>query len=194
MFRRKRTQTPAPSAPGSGASVGRARAVLPTGALEGVYMRVLQSFLIDGPPSQAAPHPPRPATAFDSAPSAPPFAGGLTTPPPVNAPGATFAGPLVGGEVSLGSTSMAGSTQSVNIPGLGAVSRDRMKAAEARAQAAIQEALGSTDLSRLTPADVQAVEARLEGMRAQGRITPEQHAALSEGLAVLSQSSPADPI
>ena len=61
-----------------------------------------------------------------------------------------------------------------------------MEAAETRTQAAIQEALGSRNLSHLTPADVQAVHARLESMRASGRLTDEQHAALSEGLALLS--------
>jgi hypothetical protein len=65
-----------------------------------------------------------------------------------------------------------------------------MEAAGARAQSAIQEALGSANLSHLTPADVQAVHARLEAMRAGGRLTAEQFAALSEGLAVLSQSAP----
>jgi hypothetical protein len=73
---------------------------------------------------------------------------------------------------------------------LDAGSRQRMEAAEARAQAAIQEALGSANLSHLTPADVQAVHARLEAMRAGGRLTDEQYGALSEGLAVLSQSTP----
>ena len=85
--------------------------------------------------------------------------------------------------------SLDGANLSVNIRGLGAVSRQQMEAAEARAQAAIQEALGPADLSHLTPADVQGVHARLESMRASGRLTDQQHAALSEGLAVLSQSA-----
>jgi hypothetical protein len=75
-----------------------------------------------------------------------------------------------------------------NIPGLGGVSQQQMEAAEARAQAAIQEALGSADLSHLTPTDVGAVQARLQAMRAGGRLTDEQYAALTEGLAVLSQA------
>jgi hypothetical protein len=85
--------------------------------------------------------------------------------------------------------STSASNLSVNIPGLGAVSHQQMEAAGARAQAAIGEALGSADLSHLTPADVEAVHARLEAMRAGGRLTAEQHAALSDGLAVLSQSA-----
>jgi hypothetical protein len=111
-------------------------------------------------------------------------------PPPVNAPGAAFVGPLVGAEGSMGSLSMGASNAPVNIPGLGAISQQQMKVAETRAQAAIQEALGSADLSHLTPTDVQAVHARLEAMRAAGRLTNEQYAALTEGLAVLSQSVP----
>ena len=52
------------------------------------------------------------------------------------------------------------------------------------------EALGSADLSHLTPANVQANHAGLDAMRPGGRLTNEQYAALSEGLAVLSQSAP----
>jgi hypothetical protein len=73
---------------------------------------------------------------------------------------------------------------------LGAARSQQMEVAEARAQAAIQEALGSADLARLTPADVQAVQARLGSMHTAGRLTDEQYAALREGLAVLSQSAP----
>jgi hypothetical protein len=85
--------------------------------------------------------------------------------------------------------SMGAAGLSVNIPGLGAVSRQQLEAAEARTQAAIQEALGSANLAHLTPADVEAVHARLESMRASRRLTDEQYAALCEGLAVLGQSA-----
>jgi hypothetical protein len=101
-----------------------------------------------------------------------------------------FAGPLIGGEGSMASMSPGASNRSVNIPGFGAVSHQQMEAAGARAQAAIEEALGSADLSHLTPADVGAVHARLDAMRAGGRLTEEQYASLSEGLTVLSRSAP----
>jgi hypothetical protein len=147
--------------------------VLPASALQDVYTRVLQSFLVDVTPSSAVPGAAAPTGTFGSPPPAPAFGAGPMAPPPVNAPGAAFVGPLAGGEFSTG-----------------AVSPQQMETAGARAQSAIREALGSADLSHLTPADFEAVHARLEAMRAGGRLTAEQFAALSEGLAVLSQATP----
>ncbi len=194
MLRRKRTHTGPAGEPAqiSTARPGTARPMPPVNAvdLQSVYTRVLQSFLADGTPSPAVPSPSEPDSSFASPPPLPHSGAGPSAPPPVNAPGAAFVGPLVGGEGSRGSMPPGAASLSVNLPGLGAVSRAQMEAAEARTQAAIQEALGSRNLSHLTPADVQAVRARLESMRASGRLTDEQHAALSEGLALLSQSAP----
>jgi hypothetical protein len=87
-------------------------------------------------------------------------------------------------------TSNPGSTFAPNftidVPGLGAVNPQQMQVAAARVQAVIQEVLGSADLEHLTPADAPPAQAKLDGMRAAGRLTDEQYAALTEGLAVLS--------
>jgi hypothetical protein len=191
MFRRKGTEKdPAVKSARGAPGVGPIRPVPPVNALQGVYIRVLQSFLVEGTASPPAPPVSAPGSSFGNPPPSPPIDAGPMTPPPVNAPGAAFVGPLIGAEGSMGSMSMGASNLSVNIPGSGAVSHQQTEAAEARAQAAIQEALGSADLSHLTPADVEAVQARLQAMRAGGRLTDEQHAALSEGLAVLSQLAP----
>jgi hypothetical protein len=72
----------------------------------------------------------------------------------------------------------------------GVASRQQIEAAEARAQAAIAEALGSANLAHLSAADVEAVHTRLESMRASGRVTGTQYTALVKGLAVFSQSAP----
>jgi hypothetical protein len=191
MFRRKRmpADSARPSAQGFAPATGPARLVLSANALQDVYARVLHSFLVDGTPSPAGPHPSAPGGTASPPPSSPSGAG-PTAPPPVNAPGAAFVGPLVGAEGAMGSISTGTSNLTVNIPGGGAVNRQQMEAAEAKAQAVIQEALGSTELSHLTPEDVEAVQTRLEAMRAGGRISDGQYAALSEGLALLSESAP----
>jgi hypothetical protein len=90
----------------------------------------------------------------------------------------------------MGSIPTGASNLSVSVPGLGAVNREQMEAAQARAQTVIQEALGSADLSHLTPADVEVVHGRLGAMRADGRLTDKQYSALSDGLAVLSGAAP----
>ena len=81
-------------------------------------------------------------------------------PPPVDAPGATF----VGVASTSSPASMAASNPRVNIPGVGFVSSDQMQAAWARAQLFIDEALGSADLSHLTPADSQRAQSRLDAI------------------------------
>jgi hypothetical protein len=152
-------------------------------------MRVLQSFLVEGAPGTATPAPPTDAT-FARSPS--PVAAGDAplAPPPVNAPGAAFVGSLSGGETSVrpGSTGRANPT--IEVPGVGRITAEQMKAAQARAQSVIAEALGPADLSHLTPADALAAQARLDAMRSAGRLTNDQYGALTEGLAVLSGLSP----
>jgi hypothetical protein len=76
------------------------------------------------------------------------------------------------------------------MPGVGFVSSQEMRDAWARAQLVIDEALGSADLSHLTPADSQRAQSRLDAMRAANRLTGEQYTALSEGLAALTQGLP----
>jgi hypothetical protein len=168
MFRRKRSQSRPPGEPSAGPDLQR------------IYMQVLQSFLVDGPSVSSAPPAPAPA----------PTGGGPMAPPPVHAPGAAFVGPLTGAEGSIASGSTGGPNLTVNIPGLGSVTPQQMEAARVRADAVIQEALGSADLSHLTPPDVLAAQGRLDGMRATGRLTDKKYAALIEGLAALSGSVP----
>jgi hypothetical protein len=107
-------------------------------------------------------------------------------PPPVDAPGAAF----VGAASTSSPMSMGSSAPKVNIPGVGPVSAQQMQAAWARAQLVIDEALGSADLSHVTPEDAERARARLDAMRAADRLTEQQYAALTEGLAALTQSFP----
>jgi hypothetical protein len=183
MFRRKRMQTGPAGESAHGARTGPSRPTLPVNPLQEVYARVLKSFLVDGSPSPSARGATTPAGSSSVAPVSP-SADGPMAPPPVNAPRATFVGP----QTSIGPASIGAPSSSVDIPGLGAVSPQQMETAEAKAQAAIQEALSGADLSHLTPAEVQAVHARLDAMRAGGRLTDEQSIALSQGLDVLSRS------
>jgi hypothetical protein len=183
MFRRKRTPADPVGEPGNhlAAVGGAARPLPPANDLQAVFMKVVQSFLVDAPRPMVTPQ----AFSSGSSYSQSPYSSGTVAPPPLDAPGAAFVGEVVGGDASAGGSS----GRSLNIPGMGVVSSEQLHAAEAKAQSAIQEALGSSDLSRLTPEDVGAVRARLETMRASGRITDQQYAALNDGLAVLGGSS-----
>jgi hypothetical protein len=152
-------------------------------------MRVLQSFLVEGAPRTATPAPPTDAMFAGS--PAPVAAGNAPlAPPPVNAPGAAFVGTLSGGETSAGPGSTGRTNPTIEVPGVGLITAEQMKAAQARAQSVIAEALGPADLSHLTAADALAAQGRLDGMRSAGRLSDEQYGALTEGLAVLSGLSP----
>jgi hypothetical protein len=90
----------------------------------------------------------------------------------------------------VGQGSAVRANPTIAVPGVGAITAEQMKAAQARAQSVIAEALGPADLSHLTEADAVAAQARLDGMRSAGRLTDDQYGALTEGLAVLSGLSP----
>ncbi len=154
-------------------------------------MRVLHSFMLDSTPATTPPPPVAPAPGPTSA----PFGAAPVPPPPVNAPGAAFVSSQAATRSNWTGTSNLGSgfaaDFTINVPGLGAVNPQQMQVAGARVQAVIHEALGGGDLAHLTPADAQAAQARLDGMRAAGRLTDEQYAALTEGLAVFAGGFPA---
>lgn len=178
MFRRRRTQTgpDGGTAPGMVSPVGVAGLAQHANDLQAVYARVLQSF-IDGSGATAPPGSTGPTPAVT-----PPLGAGQAAPPPLNVPGAAFAGPL--------GASPGVQNQRFGLSAMGGANPQQMQAAEARAQAAIQEALGPANLAHMTQADVATVQSRLSAMRAEGRITDEQHAALSEGLIVLAHIRP----